>query len=75
MTRDLRVHARQTYLRLIIGFILILFFIGDGLIYLFYGRDAAWMGLLCLMGGSVPLIFIALILKGFELIVERTKEG
>ena len=74
MTKNLRVHARQTYLRLIVGFFLILFFIGDGLIYLFYGCEAAWTGLLCLIGGSVPMILIALILKGFEYVVERSRK-
>ena len=55
MTRDLRRYARQTNFRLIVGFILFLFIVGDGLIYLIFGRGAALMGLLCLVGVSVPL--------------------
>ena len=51
MSRDLRQYARQTNFRLIVGFILLLFIVGDGLIYLFYGQGAALMGLICLLGG------------------------
>ena len=58
MSHDLRKYARQTNIRLIAGFILLLFIVGDGLIYLFYGRGAAIMGLICLMGGLVPIILI-----------------
>lgn len=62
MGRDLRHYARQTNLRLIIGFILLLFVVGDGLIYIFYGRNAALMGLLCLLAGLSPLVLILLTL-------------
>jgi TM2 domain-containing membrane protein YozV len=58
MGRDLRQYASQTNSRLIVGGILLLFLVGDGLIYLFYGLNAALMGLLCLSIGLVPLIFI-----------------
>jgi hypothetical protein len=62
MGRDLRKYARQTNLRLMAGFLVLLFFVGDGLIYIFYGRNAALMGLLCLVAGLSPLglILIAL---------------
>ena len=71
MTRDLRRYARQTNARLLIGGILILFVIGDGLIYLFYGRSAALMGLVCLIGGLAPLILIWLVLTLMGWIVKR----
>jgi hypothetical protein len=58
MTRDLRRYARQTNFRLLAGFILLLFFVGDGLIYIFIGQSAALMGLLCLLGVSFPLALI-----------------
>jgi hypothetical protein len=58
MSRDLRRYARQTNFRLIVGFTILLFFVGDGLIYWFYGQGAALMGLLCLVGVSVPLVLI-----------------
>jgi len=55
MIRDLRKYARQTAVRLIVGALLILFIIGDGLIYIFYGRNSAIMGLLCLLAGLTPV--------------------
>jgi TM2 domain-containing membrane protein YozV len=58
MTRDLRRYARQTNARLFVGFLVILFFLGDGLIYWLYGREAAIFGLLCLMAGLFPMGFI-----------------
>jgi len=74
MTRDLRKYARQTSTRLWIGFMLLLFLIGDGLIYLIYGKGAALMGLLCLAGGTAPLLLIALIFWGLDWIVKRARE-
>ena len=58
MGRDLRQYAKQTNFRLIVGFILLLFILGDGLIYLFYGQGAAIMGLICLIGALVPILLI-----------------
>jgi len=55
MSRDLRKYARQTNVRLAVGAILVLFVVGDGLIYLFYGGGAALMGILCLLGGMIPV--------------------
>ena len=75
MTKDLRKYARQTNVRLFIGFFIILFFVGEGLIYLFYGREAAFLGLLCLVGGSAPIILIGFILWLLEFIVERQREN
>jgi len=71
MSRDLRKYARQTNVRLLIGFLILLFLIGDGLIYLLYGRGAALMGLLCLGAGLVPLVLIAAILWGMEWFLKR----
>ena len=74
MTRDLRKYARQTSTRLWVGFLLLLFIVGDGLIYAFYGKSAALMGILCLMGGTFPLLLIALIFWGMDWIVKRARE-
>ncbi|MEN8171926.1 MAG: hypothetical protein ABFS03_03510 [Chloroflexota bacterium] len=73
MTRDLRKYARQTSTRLWVGFMLLLFLVGDGLIYVIYGKSAALMGLLCLAGGTAPLLLIALIFWGMEWIVKRDR--
>lgn len=69
MGRDLRQYARQTNVRLVIGFILLLLVVGDGLIYLFYGRGAAIMGLICILGGLAPTILILLVLWFIDWIV------
>jgi len=69
MGRDLRQYARQTNVRLVIGFILLLLVVGDGLIYLYYGRGAAIMGLICILGGLTPTILILLVLWFIDWIV------
>ena len=74
MTKDLRRYARQTNIRLFVGFFVILFIVGETLIYSFYGQEAAIFGLLCLLAGSAPLILIWLILIGMERLVERANE-
>jgi hypothetical protein len=66
MTKDLRRYAKQTNTRLILGGFLILFIIGDGLIYIFYGTGAAMMGLVCLFAGVFPLLLIWLALAAIE---------
>jgi hypothetical protein len=71
MKRDLRDYARQTSFRLIVGGILILFLVGDGLIYLIYGSAAALSGLLCLGFGMAPILAILLVLALMEWIVKR----
>jgi hypothetical protein len=71
MSRDLRKYARQTNIRLAIGAILVLFIIGDGLIYLFYGGGAALMGILCLLGGMIPVVLVILVLLLFDWIQKR----
>lgn len=60
MTRDLREYARQTNVRLVVGALLLLFIVGDGLIYYFYGAGAALMGFLCLLGGLLPVALTTL---------------
>ena len=72
--RDLRRYTAQTNARLLAGGVLILFVIGGGLIYWLYGRDAAVMGLLCLLAAMAPLAFIALLLRVIDWIVKRANE-
>ena len=71
MNRDLRQYARQTRTRLLAGLFLLLFLLGDGLIYIFYGRNAALMGLLCLLGALVPVAIIILILALLDRFVKH----
>jgi membrane protein implicated in regulation of membrane protease activity len=71
MTRDLRKYVRQTNFRLIAGALVLLFVVGDGMIYLFYGSSAAIIGLLCLLGGMVPVVLVVLILLLIDWIAKR----
>jgi len=74
MERDLRQYARQTSIRLILGGILLLFFLGDGLIWIFYGKEAAILGLICLLAGISPVVLIWLALSLLEWIASRANQ-
>ncbi|NLG73669.1 MAG: hypothetical protein GX495_16695 [Chloroflexi bacterium] len=71
MAGDLRRYARQTQVRLITGGLFLLFIVGDGLILLLYGPQAAALGLICLLVGLAPLALIWLALVGIEWIVRK----
>ena len=73
MSRDLRKYASQTNFRLIAGGLLVLFVVGIGLIYLFYGQAAALTGLLCLVVGLIPLILIWGMFIILEFITKRAQ--
>lgn len=69
--RDLRRYARQTNTRLIVGGVLILFIVGDGLIFLIFGKNAAILGLACLLAGLSPLLLIWISLGLMDWLVKR----
>jgi hypothetical protein len=71
MSGDMRKYSRQTNVRLIIGFIVLIFVVGGGLIYWFYGGRAALLGILCLIAGLMPILLIWLILTGLERIAKK----
>lgn len=73
MTRDLRQYAKQTSVHLMIGGLLLAFVVGDGLIYIFLGKQPAIMGLFCLGAATAPLILIWLILWAMDWLVKRSK--
>jgi hypothetical protein len=74
MSRDLRHYARQTSVQLFVGFLLILLIVGEGLIYLLYGSNAAMVGLLCIAGGLAPLILIAIFFLIVQWILKRAEQ-
>ena len=74
MSRDLRRYARQTNIRLLAGFILLLFIVGDGLIYFTYGPAAAISGIVCTLAGLAPLALIFISLYILEVIVKRAND-
>ena len=71
MSRDLRRYIRDTNVRLVIGALLLLLLLGDGLIWLIYGPGGAMMGLLCILGAFVPIGLILLFLALLDWIVKR----
>ena len=73
MGKDLRQYARQTRVRLILGFLLLLFLVGDGLIFVLYGKEAGLFGLMCIGGALIPVLFIVIFLWIAERVV-RSQE-
>lgn len=71
MSRDLRKFARQTNIRLLSGALFVLFVIGDGLIYFFYGKSAALTGILCILAGVAPVVLVLIVLALLDWIRKR----
>jgi hypothetical protein len=73
LNRDLRKYAKDTNVRLAVGAFLLLFVVGIGLIWAFYGQAAAGMGLLCLLVALLPIILILAIFLAMEWFVKRAR--
>ena len=69
--RDINKYNRDTSIRLIVGAVLLVFLIGDGLIFLIYGNGPGMMGLICLFIGMLPILMIALVIYFLEWIVKH----
>jgi len=66
-------YAAQTRFRVVLWFVFILFFLGLGLIWAFFGRNAAITGFFCLLGAGIPIGLIALFLIGLDVIVKKSQ--
>jgi hypothetical protein len=75
MKRDLRQYARSTTTRLIVGALILVFIIGDGLIALIYGRQAGLFAAFCTGIGVLPLLLIVGWLWLIEWIARRIDDG
>jgi len=73
VSRDLKKYSKQTETRLIFGFLLLVFLVGDGLIFYFYGSGAGLLGLVCLVGALVPVLLVVLFLWIAEKVVESNQ--
>ena len=71
--KDLREYAKQTNIRLALGAFVLLFVVGVGLIWVFYGDRAAGMGLVCLLAALFPVILILGIFLGIEWILKHAR--
>ena len=74
MIRDMRKYSRQTGFRLIVGFLILVFVVGEGLIYIFYGSDSALVGLICLVAALIPVFLIVGVLALMDWIVKRANQ-
>ena len=74
MTQDLRKYAQDTSIQLGVGAFLLLFIVGDGLIYFIYGKGAALMGLLCLFAGVAPILIIVLFMLLLNWVVKHSNQ-
>ncbi|MQC26675.1 MAG: hypothetical protein DWG76_04385 [Chloroflexi bacterium] len=74
MSFDLRRYAGQTNRRLLLGFFVILFLVGDGLIWWRYGWPAALTGVVCLLGGIALLALIAGLFWIMDILVKRYRD-
>jgi len=72
--RDLRKYSRQTTVQLVVGAFIILFIVGIGLIYYFYGIGGAISGLICVGAGLLPILAILGSLWIIELIAKRNRD-
>jgi hypothetical protein len=75
MKRDLRRYARSTTTRLIVGALLLVFIVGDGLIGLIYGKQAGLFAVFCTAIGILPLALIVGWLWLMERIARRIDDG
>ena len=73
MSRNLREYAKNTKTRLVIGFLALVFLVGDGLIFLFYGKEAGVFGLVCLVGALMPVLLVILFLAIADKVVQKNK--
>jgi hypothetical protein len=71
VTRDLREYTKNTQNRLIFGFLILVFLVGNGLIYVFYGTGAALVGLGCIIAALLPVGIIFLFLWIAERVVKN----
>jgi multisubunit Na+/H+ antiporter MnhB subunit len=71
--KDLREYAKQTNVRLALGAFVLLFVVGVGLIWLFYGEGAAGLGFTCLLAALFPVILIVFVFLAMEWIIKRAR--
>ncbi|GAB4471797.1 MAG: hypothetical protein Kow0088_05860 [Anaerolineales bacterium] len=73
---DLRKYSQQTTTRLVVGGVFVIVIVAEILIALFYGREAAFAGAVCIMIGLMPLLLTWLFLLVLEWFVRKnqTKE-
>ncbi len=75
MPDNLRKYTSQTKYRLVLWFIVLLFTLGLGLIWIFYGRNSALLGFFCLLAMAVPIGLVALFLLLLDRIAKKNNNN
>lgn len=73
MSRDLREYTKNTKVRLVFGFVVLVFLVGDGLIWIFYGQGAGLAGLGCLAAALLPVGLVVLFLGIADWVVRNQR--
>jgi threonine/homoserine/homoserine lactone efflux protein len=71
MKRDLRKYSQQTIIRMVIWGILLIFIIGNLMIYIFFGQPAFLTGITCMLAGLLPLGAIYLVFLGLDYFLKK----
>ena len=58
---------------MIAGFLLLVFIVGDGLIFIFYGKGAGLAGLICLFAALLPVLLVIFFLWLADRVVENQR--
>jgi hypothetical protein len=72
--RDLRAYASGTTFRLVLGGLVLVLIVGNVLIWVFYGRGAAQLSLLCMGVTLLPALLIAMVLWVMGRIVRKDRD-
>jgi len=73
VSRDLREYSKNTKTRLILGFLALIFLVGDGLIFLFYGKESGILSLICTLGALIPVGLIIIFLVIADRVVKKNQ--
>lgn len=69
--RDLRAYSKQTLIGYVVGGIVVIILVAETLIYFYYGKNAAVLGLLCILLGLTPIGLVWIFLWLLELFLKR----
>lgn len=69
-----RAHRARTDRNLLLGFFALLFIVGGGLIWYFYGASAAALGVVCIALGAILTGLVALLMVGLQWLSDRLEE-
>ena len=74
MIKDLRKYARQTDMRLLIGFFILLIVVGLGLIFFLWGAGAAISGLICVGVALLPVLAVLGVVWILDYLARRARD-